>query len=174
MSDPKPPKPPPQSDPTVRTAAPRPQPESSRKTFRAATDHVEAPPRPPMHSDPAMRASRDMDMLRDEVRRLNEWKAEQASFNKALARHNDEVAAAVNEVREENAVQSAALLAVTDALRVTPPKPGQSGRPSSSAKPKPTAIDKIERDSWAAKVLVVLTLLLQLALWAANHIGGKP
>lgn len=65
MSDdrPRPPRPTPQSEPTVRSA------------------------RPPLPSDPSMRAARNHDLLFDAVQKLQEGQAEQANINKAFMAH---------------------------------------------------------------------------------------
>lgn len=110
---PKPPKPAPQSEPTIRTAVP------ARQTIRASVDHVEAPPvRPAMQSDPAMRAARDADQLWRAVKELNEHKGEQANFNQAVAQHNTKIERKVISLEEINRQQSEVLRQQSEVLEL--------------------------------------------------------
>lgn len=82
---PRPPRPSPQSEPTLRTA---PAPSSAQ--------------RPPLPSSPEFRAARNYDLLYDAVQKVQEAQAEQSNINKAFMAHAERLERALG-VDEEPA-----------------------------------------------------------------------
>lgn len=144
----------PPSTPRMRPLPPRATP-ASEPTVRSA--------RPQMNTSPEERARIDAALFRDELRKLNEERAEQANFNKAVMQHL--------------CAQDQAHVATARAMRIEDKLPDQIRPRDAKPSTRPSALESTESHAKNGAVATYVTLATTVALIileVLRRIGGSP